>query len=245
MNNFLIFMFLFFIGSIIGWCIETVFRRFTRSNTLRKWINPGFLIGPYLPLYGFGLCTLYLLAQVETFLPFSNVVLSKVAVILLMGISLTALELIAGLIFVKKMNVKLWDYSDKPFNYQGIICPEFTFYWIVLAVVYYILIHPHILSALAWFASNLAFSFVLGVFFGVFVIDVAYSFNLASKIHSFAAENNILVKYEELKSNIRKNAEDGKKKYSFMLPFHSNVPLNEHLVKYMELRQVFKKKKDK
>ena len=23
-----------------------------------KWVNPGFLIGPYLPIYGFGLCGL-------------------------------------------------------------------------------------------------------------------------------------------------------------------------------------------
>ncbi len=243
MNNFLIFVFLFFIGSIFGWCLETVFRRFTRSNTLRKWINPGFLVGPYLPLYGFGLCTLYLLAKTEDYMPFSNVILSKCAVILLMGISMTFLELVAGLIFIKKMKVKLWDYSDKPLNYMGIICPEFTFYWIILAVVYYIFIHPHILSALEWFASNLAFSFVLGVFFGVIVIDAAYSFKVAAKIHKFAAENDILVRYEELKSSIRKYTEEQKEKYRFLFAFHTRVPLSEHLTRYIDLHKVFKKKK--
>ena len=65
MSNILILAFLFFAGCLIGWGIEVIFRRFEPNNKARKWINPGFLIGPYLPLYGFGLCTLYLLAGLE------------------------------------------------------------------------------------------------------------------------------------------------------------------------------------
>lgn len=55
--------FLFFVGSVSGWVAELLFRRFFSSaNPERKWINPGFCIGPYLPLYGVGLCLLYLIA---------------------------------------------------------------------------------------------------------------------------------------------------------------------------------------
>lgn len=50
MSLFLTIAFLFFIGSMAGWVIEVVFRRFFSSaNPERKWINPGFLSGPYLP----------------------------------------------------------------------------------------------------------------------------------------------------------------------------------------------------
>lgn len=244
MNNILTLFFLFFIGSAIGWGIETVFRRFCRENKTRKWINPGFLIGPYLPLYGFGLCSLYLLAEAEKFLPFSNPAALKATVVVLMAICMTLLELIAGLIFVCGMNVKLWDYSNKKFNYKGIICPEFSFYWLLLASVYYLLIHPKILSALEWFSSNLAFSFVLGAFFGVFVIDFCYSMQIATKIRRFAADNDILVRYEELKSNIRRYAEESKEKYLFMFAFRSKVPLHEHLSRYFKLQQAFKKHKN-
>ena len=70
MSFFLTIAFLFFIGSIAGWGIEVVFRRFFSSaNPERKWINPGFLSGPYLPLYGFSLIALYLLAMLERFIP--------------------------------------------------------------------------------------------------------------------------------------------------------------------------------
>ena len=45
MSLFLTIAFLFFIGSMAGWGIEVVFRRFFSSaNPERKWINPGFLV---------------------------------------------------------------------------------------------------------------------------------------------------------------------------------------------------------
>ena len=62
MNVFLTLAFLFFIGSVIGWGLELFFRRIISKG---EWINPGFLVGPYLPLYGFGLCVFYLLSQIN------------------------------------------------------------------------------------------------------------------------------------------------------------------------------------
>lgn len=50
MNNFLILAFLFFIGCTAGWVLELFYRRFAPTNKSHKWINPGFLNGPYLPL---------------------------------------------------------------------------------------------------------------------------------------------------------------------------------------------------
>lgn len=57
MSLFLKYLFLFFIGSTLGWIVELFFRRIAH----KKWVNPGFLIGPYLPIYGFGLCFLTLI----------------------------------------------------------------------------------------------------------------------------------------------------------------------------------------
>lgn len=64
MNLFLSLAYLFFIGSVLGWILELFFRKyFSGSNPEHKWINPGFCTGPYVPLYGFGLCILYLLVS--------------------------------------------------------------------------------------------------------------------------------------------------------------------------------------
>ena len=82
MNLFLTIAFLFFIGSMAGWVIEVVFRRFFSSaNPERKWINPGFLSGPYLPLYGFSLCVLFLLSLLEQYIPIENTALRKAALL--------------------------------------------------------------------------------------------------------------------------------------------------------------------
>ena len=68
MSIFLILAFLFCIGSIIGWGLEVFYRRFfSKANPDRRWINPGFCTGPWLPLYGSGLCILYLLAGLEEY----------------------------------------------------------------------------------------------------------------------------------------------------------------------------------
>lgn len=82
MSLFLTIAFLFFIGSMAGWVIEVVFRRFFSSaNPERKWINPGFLSGPYLPLYGFSLCVLFLLSLLEQYIPIENTALRKAALL--------------------------------------------------------------------------------------------------------------------------------------------------------------------
>ena len=46
---------LFIIGGSAGWLIELIFRRMVHG----KWINPGFLCGPCLPLYGVGTLLLF------------------------------------------------------------------------------------------------------------------------------------------------------------------------------------------
>ena len=59
MNFILTLAYLFFVGSVSGWVLELFFRKwFSSSNPEHKWINPGFFIFLYLPIYGFGLCAL-------------------------------------------------------------------------------------------------------------------------------------------------------------------------------------------
>lgn len=240
MTNGLMLAFLFFMGSLMGWCLEVVYRRFSPANKSRRWINPGFLIGPYLPLYGFGLTALYLLASIEQTTLIAEVTAgSKIILFLIMALVMTSMEYVAGLIFIKGMNVKLWDYSKERFNFQGIICLRFSFYWALLSAVYYFFIHPHITNALYWFSQNITFSFVVGMFFGVILVDLGYSFGVVSKIRTFAKENEVLVRYEELKLQIRENAAENMEKNHWLMQFKSEVPLGEHLKRYVEIQSAF------
>ena len=234
MNLFLTLAFLFCIGSILGWALEVVFRRFFSAH---HWVNPGFLVGPYLPLYGSSLCVLYLLAELEPLIAVEQAWLRKLLLFLLMAVAITLLEYIAGVIFIHGMKIKLWDYSDRWGNIGGIICPLFSFFWMVLSACYYFLIHPHILSALHWLSVNLAFSFVIGFFYGVFVLDVAYSTHLMVKIRSFAAESGIVVLLEELREDVR-GAFAKYRKPRFFFTMHPGIPLRDLLEKYRDVHYI-------
>lgn len=241
MNLFLTLAFLFFIGSVVGWIMELLFRHFIASgNPEHKWINPGFCTGPYLPLYGFGLCILYAVAQLEAHLGIDNPVLSKTAVFLMMAVCMTGIEYVAGILCLRILNMRLWDYTDEWGNVQGIICPKFSLIWAFLGAMYYFLIHPHILNALNWLSGNLAFSFVIGFFFGILVIDAAMSVHLVTKLKQFAEKNNVIVRYEAIKADIRKKHDEAKKRYNFFRPFKTDIPLLEHLE---QLKDSFEKRK--
>lgn len=227
MSWFLYFVFIFFIGSTFGYVLELFFRRIVH----KKWVNPGFLVGPYLPIYGFGLCTLTVI-----YLIFSKLVVNPFLIIILMGLSMTLIELIGGLSFIEAGGVKLWDYSQMPGNFKGIICPQFTLIWTLLGAVYYYFIADKIMNALDWFKVNQSFSFILGIFFGIIVLDYIYSTKVLVKIRRFAKDNDLVVKYEELKKHIKDIQEKNREKYSFLFPFKQSKALGEYL-------NLYKKKK--
>lgn len=221
MNMFLALAFLFFIGSIGGWILELFYRKIISKG---KWINPGFLVGPYLPLYGFGLCTFYLISKIQ---------LPGPIVILIMTGTVTLIEYIAGIIFIKGMEVKLWDYSNEWGNIDGLICPLYTLIWGILGTIYYYFVNPSILGVVSWLENNLAFSFVIGFFFGIITIDLVYSTQLVVKIRKFAKEKDLIVKYEEFKASVFEQVEKNKEKYSFVFAISNNVKkIEEYLTEY-------------
>lgn len=230
MNLSLSLAFLFFVGSVAGWVLELFFRRFFSSaNPERKWINPGFCTGPYLPLYGSGLCLLFLIARLERFAPAGHPALSRLVLFLLMAVCMTAIEYLAGILSLKVARVRLWDYSGEWGNIQGIICPRFSLIWAAMGAIYYFFIHPYILGALTWLSQNLAFSFFIGLFYGVFLLDVAHSAQLTVKLKRFAAENDVVLRYEAIKADIRRRYDEKRARYPFFRPFHTEQPLSEHL----------------
>lgn len=224
MYNILELVFLFFTGSIIGYIFELFLRRFIHG----KWVNPGFLVGPYLPIYGFGLIALTIIYKI--FIPLN---LNPLIEILLMGISLTIIELIGGIIFLKN-NVRLWDYRDRWLNYKGVICPLFSIIWIIMSALYYYFLSKYVINALNLLDNNILFSYILGLFSGLMLIDFIYSTNLYAKIRKFAKENDITVKYEKLKIHIKEKQKEAKEKYSFIFAFKQTKNLREYLNEYME-----------
>ena len=101
---------IFFAFSIVGWCIEVTLKYFEFG----RFINRGFLTGPWLPIYGTGavLCTVGVqgLAPLE-----SGYGTTFVICFVLCG----TLEYMTSFVMEKRFHARWWDYSKKPMNLHG------------------------------------------------------------------------------------------------------------------------------
>ncbi|MBO4989376.1 MAG: putative ABC transporter permease [Clostridia bacterium] len=209
------FAYLFLTGSLIGWVIELFYRRFVPNRKTKIWVNPGFLTGPYLPIYGFGLSGLYYIKLgFSSFLP--EGVWGVVLTLVFMVLAMTLIEYVGGIIFIKGMGIKLWDYSNQWGNIQGIICPLYSFFWGVIAVAYYFLLDPYVGIAIDWQSLHMEILFFVGLFGGVFLVDLWRTLDLTVRIRKFAKENKLVVKYEELKESFIVWREENQQKRHFL-----------------------------
>ena len=98
---------LFLIYAVLGWCCEVVVAFYNH----KKFINRGFLIGPYCPIYGIGV--LLIISLLEDFTD------SWLALFVLAMVLCMVLEYITSYLMEKIFNARWWDYSSKKFNING------------------------------------------------------------------------------------------------------------------------------
>lgn len=137
MNMFLDLILYFAVYSFIGWVMETTFA----SITQRKFINRGFLIGPFVPIYGFG-AILIIQSSNWTSIIFENHFMSLFITLLFSTLLVTVLEFITGFLLEKVFNLKWWDYSNNIMNFKGYICLSYSLLWGILAFLLIQVIHP-------------------------------------------------------------------------------------------------------
>ena len=195
---------LFVIGSLFGWVIELFFRRFVSQ---KKWMNPGFLTGPYLPIYGFGVVVLYAVSNMP--LGITSEVWDIVVRIVIIGVGMTVVEFIAGLIFIKGMKIKLWDYSNRKGNIMGIICPSFSLIWLLVGSLYYFFLNPALVNGITWISENLIYTYFVGGVVGAMLVDLAYSIHLATKLKEYKESADM--RFEDFRKEIRKRFKELRK----------------------------------
>lgn len=152
-------IFFFFIYSFLGWCTEVIYAGVNSG----KFVNRGFLNGPYCPIYGFGVVTVVLcIYPVKDNLPvlfFGSVMLT------------TTLEFITGFILEKIFNEKWWDYSDEHFNIKGYICLKFSLMWGLACIIVVRVIHPLIIKFVD-FVPRLIGIIIISVFSAGILSDI-------------------------------------------------------------------------
>lgn len=143
---------LFALYSFLGWACETVYC----SIPAKKFVNRGFLNGPFCPVYGFGaLLVIFFLT------PFQN----NIALLFVSGVVVTSvLEYFTAFLLEKLFHTKWWDYSHRKGNIHGRVCPLNSIIFGLLSVFVMWFIHPFFQSLLgrlpSWLFPVLAFGFI-------------------------------------------------------------------------------------
>ncbi len=101
---------LFFSYAFIGWCIEVTLKYFQ----FHRFINRGFLTGPWLPIYGSGAVLITIAVKGAAPLE-SSIGTTFVLSLLLCGL----LEYLTSYFLEKRFHARWWDYSQKPMNLHG------------------------------------------------------------------------------------------------------------------------------
>jgi len=218
---------IFVFGAVLGWCIELLFRRFISR---KKWVNPGLLTGPYLPIYGFGTLFLFIASYFDEYIIGSDLTLGLFKLFFVSSIFMTLMELISGLFFLKYFKLRLWNYSDERLNYKGVICLRFSIIWGLSSLIYYFFINPYLTKLFSYYIDNIYLSFFVGIIFGFILLDAWLTFEVTAKIRKFAKEAEEVIHYEEFKEAAlaaRKEYEEKRNKFFF-------IPHKEHVKERIE-----------
>lgn len=165
----------FIVYAFIGWILETVYASLEEG----RFINRGFLNGPFCPIYGFGAVILILALHPII----NNIYLLFIGAVILT----TSLEYLTGWVLEKTFGHKWWDYSQRRFNLQGRICLRFSVYWGIIAVVMLKLLHPEVVKAVDQIPLWLGLAGLFGLSL-YFVIDFFYTLRQVIEIKAVLTE---------------------------------------------------------
>lgn len=159
----------FFLFSIIGWMVESIYISFCD----RKLTNRGFMTGPFCPIYGFGATLGYIILH-----PFAD---NLIALYIVGAVLATIFEFLVAKLMMKLFGEFWWDYRNKFCNYKGMICLESTLAWGLYAVIIITFLFDKVMGfvdryPIAWGIKTLVFVFVMGA------VDFGYHFAMSVKL---------------------------------------------------------------
>lgn len=209
----------FYIYCFLGWVWESCYV----SAKEKRWVNRGFMHGPFLPIYGSGAIMVLL-----TTLPVKD----SIPLVFIFGmIGATVLEYFTGVAMEKMFHVRYWDYSSKPFNLNGHICLLSSIAWGAFSILMENVLHQpieHVVMAVPYqYVEMITMVLTIGI-----AIDMTQSFNEAMDLKEMLmnmTENNeeirrmkkrleaIVAVIDDEAKGIREKAEESKQQLAMRL----------------------------
>lgn len=166
---------LFFIYSFAGWLMESI------GDTIRKkkFVNRGFLIGPYCPIYGCGVLLITILLRKYN----DDVWVTFFMSLLICG----TLEYMTSYVMEKVFKARWWDYSQRKFNINGRICLETLIPFGIAGTFIIYIANPFLLKYIEMIPDTVM-HFCTAIFLLVYIVDVIVSFKIILNLKEMSRE---------------------------------------------------------
>ncbi len=209
---------LFIIYSILGWSLEVLLSLYEH----KRFVNRGFLIGPYCPIYGAGSILLTLLLTNYE----NNIIILFILSMVICGI----LEYFVSFILEKIFKLRWWDYTNMKFNINGRICLETLVIFGIFGILLIKITNPFLLNILNQFNSNFLVIIAI-ILMSIFIVDIIISSNIVFNIKTIT-RNTKKDSTEEISNAIKKF-------------IHNNLFMYNRIVKAFPHLTIINKKKKK
>ena len=166
---------LFFIYSFAGWLMESV----GDSIRKKKFVNRGFLIGPYCPIYGCGVLLITILLQKYN----DDILATFFLALLICG----NLEYFTSYIMEKIFKARWWDYSTRKFNINGRICLETLIPFGIAGCLIIYIINPFLLKYIAM-VPDIVMYIIIGFLLVIYIVDMSVSFKIILNLKEMSKE---------------------------------------------------------
>jgi len=186
------------------------------------------MVGCSLPIYGTGVVVLYAIADLN--IGVDNEIASFFIKAIICAFLMTLIEYISGLISLKIYHNRLWDYSNRFLNIQGIVCLRFSIYWAILGGIFIATLYKPLKGFTTYVYQTKDLYLVLGILYGIFIVDWVYSMDLMTKLKKYAEATHITFNFENLKVSVRERFNKlSQKRISIFNEFKLRHKLFEHV----------------
>ncbi len=215
--------FLGFAGySFLGWLCESIYC----SVPAKRFINRGFLNGPFCPVYGIGaLLVIGLLHPIG-----KNIIL----IFLCGALITTLLEYITGFLLEKLFHTKWWDYSKKKIQLHGRICLQNSLLFGLLCVVLMVVIHPLGQDLLSQIPDSVQ-CVIAGILMIYFVADTVIS------IHTILQFNGKLRQLHSLLDEIEEKRQTLRERLQYKVGQKLDTDTRERIEKLIQKKKELEK----
>lgn len=185
---------LFIIYAFVGWCMEVTLV----SIQNKRFVNRGFLIGPYCPIYGFGALFITIFLGRYEYDPLVLFIMAVVACGILEYLTSWAMEII--------FKARWWDYSNAKFNLNGRVCLRNLVAFGLLGMLITYVLNPIFMNWIKMLSEGALIRTASGIA-TIYIIDSVLSFivifnfrKVTKTINSERKEDNT----EQITSMVRK-----------------------------------------